>query len=147
MTRRRTLQKIDEIEVLEGELIDKRASENNDLYANQQARDHEFRMKTLESLPQAINIVQQLVEIKNIQANSEAEIAKMDKQIAMITEETEAFVRQEIAKRETMHEKGETANRLLQSLYRALEDSDASDEIKKDMINTFNLTMDKVLAE
>lgn len=95
----------------------------------------------------AINIVQQLVEIKNIQANSEAEIANMDKQIAMITEETEAFVRQEIAKRETMHEKGETANRLLQSLYRALEDSDASDEIKKDMINTFNLTMNKVLAE
>jgi ribosomal protein L14E/L6E/L27E len=145
--RRRMLERIEIPEVFEGEIIDPPFRMNTGADERQLVRDHELKLKVVESLPEAINIVKDIVSIFKIKEESKAELGRLDKEMDKIRVQTEDFVRREIAKRETQREKSEYARSMLRDLYSALNQMDASDGVKEKILDSFNTTIKIVLEE
>jgi hypothetical protein len=145
---RRMLKKIDEPVVLEGEIIDAPLKQQTDFVLDRQKqRSQEVTMKALTSLPDAIEIVKDIVSIQRVKAETDGSIRIIDAQIKYLHEETEKFIRVEIEKRNTFQSKSESAKTMLRDLYGMIKTSDDSDEVKKEILNVFNVTMKAILEE
>jgi hypothetical protein len=145
--RRRMLEKVEQPEVYEGEILTAPTQKGNEFEDVQLARKHEINIKVLDSIPDAIKVVSDIVSIYKIKVTSEAELKKMDKEIDKIRATTEEFVRREITKRDSVKSRSESAQNLLRDLYMNLSQLNESDAIKEKVIESFDKTVKIVLEE
>jgi hypothetical protein len=146
MERRRMLQKVEP--VFEGEILDAaQKRNNNDGQELRDQRKHEVTMKAMESLPDAIDIVKDLVSIWKIREETNRDVALIDKEIDKLRAQTEDFVKREIAKRDTSKERGERVQSMLRDLYSRISRIEESDEIKLKLIETFDSAVKVALEE
>jgi phosphate uptake regulator len=147
MSRRRgMLEKVNE-PIFEGEIIDRPSTQNQEILERQNERNHQVTMKMLDSLPDAIGIVKDIVSIQRLKAETDGEVRKIEAEIDKLRAQTEDFVRKEIEKRQSFQSKGDRAQNMLRDLYSSLNHSDMSDDLKMQIIEAFNTTMKSVLEE
>ncbi len=145
--RRQMLQRVEQPEVFEGEIVDAPFGRFNKPDEREREREHEVRLKILESLPDVVNIFKDIVDIHKVELASEAEIKRMDKGIDLMRVQTEDFVRREIEKRQTMQSKSERVQSMLRDLYAYLNQSHISDEVKEKVLDTFDCAIKSALKE
>jgi hypothetical protein len=144
--RRRMLKTVDPV-VFEGELFDATSKMQHEGLDLQNQRKHEVTMKVLDSLPDAIGIAKDIVSIWKIKAETDRDVQLIDKEIDKLRAQTEDFVKREIAKRDTSVSRAEKVQNMLRDLYSGISNIEASDEIKKKLIDTFDSVVKVAIEE
>lgn len=144
--RRRLLKKIEPV-ILEGEIIDGQGKNQTDSFELYLERKHEVTMKALDSLPDVVGIVKDIVGIWKIREETNSSLILIDKEIDKLRAQTEDFVKREVARRDTSFSRGDKVQNLLRDLYSQLNHLEASDELKMKLIETFDSAVKVALEE
>jgi hypothetical protein len=86
--------------------------------------------KGLDVLKNIVSIASQLIEIKKIKIESEAELAKIDKLMEKIEKEADEFIRIERDKRETIFLESEELNKIIDKIIDIAQDKNISEDVK-----------------
>lgn len=144
--RRRMLKKIEPV-ILEGEIIDAPDKIQTDSLDLQLERKHEVTMRALDSLPDVIGIVKDIVGIWKIREDTNQSVILIDKEIDKLRAQTEDFVKREMARRGTSESRGYIIQGLLRDLYSQINHLEASDELKMKLVDAFDSAVKVSLEE
>jgi hypothetical protein len=147
MTERRGMLKKTEPVIFEGEIIDRQGKNQADSFELHLERKHEVTMKALESLPDVVGIVKDIVGIWKIREETNSSVILIDKEIDKLRVQTEDFIKREVARRDTSFSRGDKVQSLLRDLYSQLNHLEASDELKMKLIDAFDSAVKVALEE
>ncbi|MCP8970949.1 hypothetical protein [Ectobacillus ponti] len=142
MERRKMLRKAELPAVLDAEVLEKRSG----VVQRRKLEWHE-QAGLMEHMPEVLDLARNVVQILQTREETESSVRLIDKRIEELRVQTEDFVRREIATRDSASAKFERVQGMLRDLYSAISHMDASDEIKKQVIVTFESTIKSALEE
>lgn len=147
--RSRMLKRMENPVVYEGGILDDTTITRKDteIIERMNIQNHEVTMKLLESVPEGLNIIKEIVAIHKIKVSTSAELETTKLKIDEIRAKTDDFVQSEMERRKTKREKFEFSERLLRELFSAINHGEASDDVKKHMIEAFNTTIKTSIKE
>lgn len=99
-----------------------------------------------DNLPRIISLASDIVEIFSIEVNTESTLAIMRENRELLQAEAEAFIKKEWARRETQKGLHQDISNILRDLTSALEHGGHSDEVKKELIRTFDNTIERLVS-
>lgn len=97
-----------------------------------------------DNLANIVEIARSVVSIREIEVKTQSQIALLNQQQEVLRKEAEKFVMEESARRQTIESRGNEAIKILQELRRTLNESDDSDDIKREVIRVFSQSLDKI---
>ncbi|MFP7473394.1 hypothetical protein SFC55_20515 [Niallia taxi] len=144
--RRRMLQKTEPV-IFGGEIIDALDKNQPASIGFQLEQKHEVTMKALDSLPDVIGIVNDIVGIWKIREDTNRSVTLIDKEIDKLRAHTEDFVKREMTRRDTSLSRGDKVQSLLRDLYSQINHLEASDDLKMKLIDAFDSAVKVALEE
>lgn len=100
----------------------------------------------LKSFPELLDIIELVVNIKNMQASADVEVKKLCVMGDNLQKQADAFVKKEHARRQSAITDSEFVQRLLKDLYSYLSSTQNNDDVQKAVIETVNQSLQKYLS-
>lgn len=99
-----------------------------------------------DNLPRIIDLASDIVEIISLKGRTEASLAIMREKGELLQQEADAFVKKELARRESRRGLNQDITYILRDLTATLEYGGQSDEVKKELIRVFDHTIDRLVS-
>ncbi|WP_141118464.1 hypothetical protein [Paenibacillus odorifer] len=102
-------------------------------------------MKAMDSLPELLKLAQTFVDMKRDQANVQGQIDHLREQGDYLQKQAVAFVKMEIARRDSRRTEYEGVEQLLKDLYQHLSHGGASSEVQKEIIRLVDHSIQELI--